>query len=89
MFLNDFLVVLLILSLFQSHNLIKINNYKDKYFFQEFLYKQSEAIKNREDIYVDKSLKFNQDGNINKAQTFILNNREVVVRIGSGSIKIK
>lgn len=89
--MKDIIIYLFILTMIQTMSFAKVsnNNYEVYYQQHNFLYKQSKALKQyyKEDYAYD--IYFNPFGNVNQAKTIEIENKELVIRLGSGHVQIK
>lgn len=56
------------------------------YFIDDYLLKQSEAIKSKENVQIGEGLYFNSMGHVNKAKTIHFQNHNVIVHLGNGYV---
>ena len=82
----EMLVCMCIISAFMIASLANTNklNLDHYYFLNDYLYKQSQAILNREDVSIGKGLYFNNMGHINQAKTIEFKSHDIIVHLGTG-----
>lgn len=71
---------LMLLSI-NSTNKLNLDNY---YFLNDYLYNQSLAILNKEKIFLDHGVSFNEMGHVNQARTIKFENHSIIVHLGNG-----
>lgn len=85
--------LLIVFVIMTSISLLTINKYHevnlDKYFFiNDYLYMQSNSIKDKEEVDLNnkegRNISFNKDGKVNMAQTIPFNNGNVIIHLGNG-----
>lgn len=59
------------------------------HFLNDYLYKQSLAIKNRENVDVTGGVYFNNMGHVNQARTLEFTNHSIIIHLGSGYATIE
>ena len=69
-----------ILSINSTNNL-DVDHY---YFINDYLLKQSEAMKNRENVDVGKGIYFNNMGHVNQARTIDIGKHSLIIHLGNG-----
>lgn len=82
----EMLACMIVISTFMLISLANTNelNLEHYYFLNDYLYSQSRAILERENISVGKGLYFNNMGHINQAKTIEFINHNVIVHLGTG-----
>lgn len=88
---KDLLVYLVLLITLQLLSFSKISNndYEVYEKAHKFIFAQSESItkfKDKEFLY---NIKINYQGNVNQAKTIEFFKKSLIIRLGSGSVKIK
>ena len=73
---------LLLISI-RSNNTLYLDHL---YFIDDYLLKQSEAIKSKEKVEISEGLYFNSMGHVNKAKTIHFKNHNVIVHLGNGYV---
>lgn len=71
---------LLLLSL-NNTNYLNVDHYT---FLNNYLYGQSCAILNSENVDVDKGIYFNSMGHVNQARTISFSNHSIIIHLGNG-----
>lgn len=67
----------------------KNNSLEEYNYMNDYLYFQSIAFSKRSREFYFDNISFNEMGNVNRGKTIFINGKEIVVRIGNGSIKKK
>ena len=88
------LEMLLCICVVSSLMLVSINgtnklNLEHYYFLNDYLYHQSEAIDNCEEVSAGKGVYFNSMGHVNQARTIEFDNRSIIVHVGNGYAFVK
>lgn len=81
MLLSMVLVSTMLLLVLGTANQTNVDYY---YFLNDYLYKQSKAILNLENIDVESGIYFNNLGHVNKARTIDFKNHQVIIHLGNG-----
>ena len=76
---------LMILTISNTSN-IDLDHYQ---FLNDYLYDQSLAIYNRQQVNVGSGIYFNSMGHVNQARTIDFKNHSVIIHLGSGYATIK
>lgn len=89
--LLEMLISLLIISIMlligiSSNKNVDLDHY---YFMNDYLYNQSKALLERENISYKKGIYFNSMGHVNQAKTLEISNHEIIIHLGNGYATIK
>ena len=89
--LLEMLVCMVIISAFmlvslQNTNRLNLDHY---YFLNDYLYNQSKAMVERDEVSIGRGIYFNSMGHVNQARTIDFNNHQVIIHLGSGYATIK
>ena len=61
-------------------------DYKHYYFMNDYLYKQSNAMKNNKKEYIDYGIYFNGSGHVNMAKSINIGKHKLIIHLATGYI---
>lgn len=87
----EMLICICIISMFTLITINSSNNFTtdNYYFLNNYLYSQSKAILNKENIDIGKGIHFNSMGHVNRAQTIDVSGHSVIIHLGNGYVTSK
>lgn len=89
--IKELMLLMVVLIVFMSvcYQRLSNRNFDEYKFIHRYLYTQSKAFNLRQKIAFQHQISFNALGNINQAKTINIDNKQIILRIGNGSIKKK
>lgn len=87
----EMLLCMIIMSSFMVLSLrsVKELDLDHYYFLNDYLKKQSEAIRYKRSVSLGKGVEFNSMGHVNQGRTINYSNHSIIIHLGNGYVTVK